>query len=369
MQTASNKLILAGLATAIGWRFLSPSQRRGLLRSADELLNAMVQQAVRERALQQLQLQQELQLEMRPATPVGLFAEAEPISPVQPAIPLRLPPEPRGNALMEGARAAEPDRRWLEVVVPPAVILIVGKRGSGKSALAYRLLELFRSRLTPYVVGVPAQARRLIPEWIGIAPRLEDVPHHAIAIIDEAYVAYHARGSMAQESREMSQMLNLSRQRDQTLLFVTQEARQVDKNIASSATVLVFKDLGMLQVAFDRPELRTLVVQAREALDGKPDKRPWSYVYSPDTDFLGLLENQLASFWKPSLSTMFAAAIGPSASSPRRAQRMTSQEKAVKAMELRSRGLSYAEIARELGVAKSTVVNYLRDYPYRHPAA
>ncbi|MCH7487778.1 MAG: helix-turn-helix domain-containing protein [Proteobacteria bacterium] len=38
-----------------------------------------------------------------------------------------------------------------------------------------------------------------------------------------------------------------------------------------------------------------------------------------------------------------------------------------RARELRAAGLSYSAIARELGVSKSTVVNYLKGYPYRKP--
>lgn len=136
--------------------------------------------------------------------------------------------------------------------------------------------------------------------WIGIAPSLEDVPPKAIALVDEAYLRYHARGSMATEARAMSQLLNLSRQREQTIIFVTQEARQVDRNIASSANVIVFKDLGMLQLEFDRPELTKLAAQAREAFATvKGDRRRWAFVYAPDNDFLGLLENDLPTFWKP----------------------------------------------------------------------
>ena len=37
------------------------------------------------------------------------------------------------------------------------MVLILDKRGSGKSALAYRLLELFRYHKLPYVVAVPIQ--------------------------------------------------------------------------------------------------------------------------------------------------------------------------------------------------------------------
>ena len=89
----------------------------------------------------------------------------------------------------------------------------------------------------------------------------KDLPAVSIALVDEAYLPYHSRRSMAEESTAMSQVLNLSRQRNQTLIFVTQEARQVDRNIASSATVIAFKEMGMLQPEFDRPELRKLGCQ------------------------------------------------------------------------------------------------------------
>ena len=74
------------------------------------------------------------------------------------------------------------------------------------------------------------------------------------------------------------------------LLGVSQEARQVDKNIARWASVVVFKDLGVLQSEFDRSELRKPVVQTGQAQAGiQGDHRRWAYVYSPEADHLGLL--------------------------------------------------------------------------------
>ena len=112
----------------------------------------------------------------------------------------------------------------------------------------------------------------------------------------------------------MSQLLNLSLQREQTLIFVSPEAKQVDLNIVDSARMIVFRDPGVLQLEFDRPELNKIATQANEALATVKDNlRRWSFVYGPDTDFLGLLENELPPFRKPSLSRLFAAgdAISP----------------------------------------------------------
>ena len=138
----------------------------------------------------------------------------------------------------------------------------------------------------------------------------------------------------------------------------------MDRNIASSASVLIFKDLGILQPEFDRPELRKLVEQAKDAMaTHRGDKRHLNYVYSPDADYLGLMTNQLASFWKPSYSRLYATELATSARKP--GVKMDTPGKVQRAKDLRNKGFSYSQIASELGVTKGTVVNYLKGYPYR----
>jgi len=65
---------------------------------------------------------------------------------------------------------------WLRLIKHPSIVIILGKRGSGKSALGYRLLQLLRWTANLYVVGLPKDARKYLPDWIGMATRLEEVP-------------------------------------------------------------------------------------------------------------------------------------------------------------------------------------------------
>jgi DNA-binding CsgD family transcriptional regulator len=229
--------------------------------------------------------------------------------------------------------------------------------------MQYSLYKRGLRVITVYAVGLPSEARKLLPEWIGVAASLEDVPGKSIVLVDEAYVPYHARAGTTVGAKTMSRDGNLSRQREQTIIFVTQEARQIDKNIASSADVVVFKEVSMLQLKFDRRELNDLATQARAAFATiKGDKRQWSFVCVLDTGFAGLVQNTLPTFWKEKLSHVFAAGGEAIAMAPKKTPL---SQRIEKAKELALQGLSQGEIAKLMGVSRPTVGNWLKSYPYK----
>ncbi|MFC1967419.1 hypothetical protein ACFLV2_02135 [Chloroflexota bacterium] len=256
------------------------------------------------------------------------------------------------------------EQLWQKIITPPCTIVIPGKKGGGKSGLGYRLLEIFRYVLNPYVLGFPAQAQKVLPEWIGIARNFNEIPPYSIVLIDEAYLRYHSRDSLSPQSKEISRLVNLSRQRNLTLVFVTPETRQVDKNIISQANVIIFKEPSMLQLKFDRKELNNIAEQAKLAFnDLNGDKRKWSYVYSEDTDFMGLVDNSLPTFWSTELSHAFA--ISDPIMDERLPKKPSKAEKIARAKELHQNHFSYRDIGKKLGINEGTAYNYVNDYPYR----
>lgn len=250
-----------------------------------------------------------------------------------------------------------PDAQWLRLAPHPCVILVLGKRGADKSALGYRLLELYRDRATPYVVGLPATARRYLPDWVGLAERLEDVPPGSIVLVDESYLAFHARSSMSEAGRAIGGLVNLSRQRRHTLIFIVQEVRELDVNIVSQADVLAIKELSELSRDFERPGLRRFTDRARAALATvEGDRRRWTWVHSEPAGWEGLVEKRLPSFWREGLSHAFAGAVqGLPPAGPRKGKRTPKEELTKRARGVREASHSCDQIARALSLPKSTV--------------
>ncbi len=257
---------------------------------------------------------------------------------------------------------------WLRILRHPSIFLILGGRGWGKSALGYKIAEYLKGKADVFVVGLPRRARKLLTSWIGSVPSIEDLPPNSIGIIDESYNLFHSRASSSERSRILSNMINLSRQRGQTLIFITQEARQIDKNISSSANVIIFKNPGIMQFEFERKELRKLAEKAKRmfAAVSDKDKPRWSYVYAPESNFEGMLENSLPSFWTSGLSKAYADTADTKVVNEIRVPpKMSRKDKIRKAKELHESGWTDSQIARYFGVAKSTVHNWIHDYPYK----
>lgn len=251
------------------------------------------------------------------------------------------------------------DNKWLEVIPHPSVVLTIGGRGKGKSALNHRLLQLFRFRSQCFVLGMPQQALKYLPEWLGVVSNLDEVPDGSTVVVDEAHLQYNARDSHKQMNREISRIIALSRQKRLTLLIISQQARTIDINIASSADVLIIKEPEPLEVKFERSEITELIKTAVEKFQSITKNRAkWSLVYSPASGFFDMLTNELPSYWSDQLSRIYASS-GPSAAQ-KPARKMNKAETSRMVKELRRMGQNVSQTMRTMGFrSRTTVYKYL----------
>jgi peroxiredoxin Q/BCP len=211
----------------------------------------------------------------------------------------------------EGKTASESDDvpEIAQQLEHPSVGLITGRRGSGKSSLAYHLAEEMHKRdgTIPVTIGLPPDKADALPQhWMNVS-ELDAAPPQSVIVVDEAYAKFHARQAM--QNVGLSSLINQSRHCAQSMLFVTQNSGHLDKNAVSEADAMFIKEPGTFHKQFERAPVRAFTEEAESAFDQLPanlDKR--RYVYTITDDRKALIENGEADFYDGELSKSFSNA-------------------------------------------------------------
>jgi hypothetical protein len=185
------------------------------------------------------------------------------------------------------------------------IILIFGKRGSGKSAFGFKLLENIHAKTNRpcAVLGVPQD---VLPQWIVSIEDINNANNGSAVLVDEGALTFSSRDSMASANKQLSKLLAIARHKDLTLLFITQNTGMIDKNILSLTDTLIIKQGSLLQQEMERPAIKKFYDKANAAFKEvaqsptKTDSKAYAYVL--DSDFEGLIHAELPSFWSSKVS-------------------------------------------------------------------
>lgn len=167
------------------------------------------------------------------------------------------------------ALLSEPKQTTMgRILKPTGVILIMGDRRGGKSALGFAIAEHFHLKR-----GLPAAAcypnasrklRRLLPKWIKIVTNVKDLPHTCICIIDEAALVAHARRGQTTEALDMEDLVALSEQKGQLIILISHHARKLDINDVHGSNIVIWKQPTLADTIWERNELQMFVLRAWE---------------------------------------------------------------------------------------------------------
>ena len=190
------------------------------------------------------------------------------------------------------------------LIQPEGLILITGDIGSGKSCLAYSIMEDMHIKYKKpcYVFNFPRP--EILPSWIKNTTDPE-LPEDSIVILDEAYIFFHSRASMKEQSRFIDQFAGLVRQKGILAIFVTQMTRKLDRGIVGSAQGFLIKKLSRMNVRLDRSDLKPILEDAYKAFQNLPkDIDPRKCTYALIGDFEGMIinSNWTPTFWTEEMS-------------------------------------------------------------------
>lgn len=180
------------------------------------------------------------------------------------------------------------------------IVAIAGRRGSGKSALGFRILENLYSKKRPaFVLGVD---QKILPKWIKSVKDIHEVKNGGILLVDEGALTFGSRNSMSKANKELSELLAIARHKDMTLLLITQNTAMIDKNVLNLCDTIVLKQGSLLQEKMERNVMKDFYKTANEKIKELPREERIKYAYILDDDFEGLIKANLPSFWSDKIS-------------------------------------------------------------------
>lgn len=185
------------------------------------------------------------------------------------------------------------------------IYLILGMKGSGKTALGFRLMENLgmTKNKKMFAYGFPGMS---LPLDIIKIDDFQALENNSILIIDEGGLSFDAKNHFSFNSRQLKTLMALSRHKGIDLIVISQNSSSIDLNIIRMADVVIFKELSLMQIEMERPQIAKLCREAAEYFKGRYAKK---FAFIVSKEFKGLVRNCLSSFWNEQISTGFSEMV------------------------------------------------------------
>jgi hypothetical protein len=202
----------------------------------------------------------------------------------------------------------------------PGLIMVMGDRRQGKSGLAHEAAHVLHEKKgiagVVHLPTVPLAKRReiskLLPPYLKVVTKREDWPQDSVVIYDEAAQSAHARRSQSKGAVEMDDLIAMSGQRQQTIIFIAHHSRKLDLNIITEVNRLIWKKPTFAHQLFERDEVSDFTMRAFDffrSLTPATQKKA-ALVLDLNNLAFGQVRNGLPPWWSDELSRLFQSNNG-----------------------------------------------------------
>ena len=180
--------------------------------------------------------------------------------------------------------------------------IILGARGSGKSAFGIKFLENIKAKKNKKIYAMGFKEAEM-PDWIKVVENVQDLGNDAFVLIDEGGILFSSRNSMSNANKLLSELILIARHKNLNILFISQNSSNLDVNILRQADFLVLKPSSLLQKDFERKSVQKLYEKTEDDFEKFKENKGITYIHS--SNFTGFVSNPLPSFWGEKLSKSF----------------------------------------------------------------
>ncbi|MBS3168681.1 hypothetical protein J4216_06140 [Candidatus Woesearchaeota archaeon] len=185
---------------------------------------------------------------------------------------------------------------------PSTIGIILGARGTGKSAIGLKLLENIYAKTGRAVFTMGFKTEDL-PNWIHNIANIEEIKNNSVILLDESGITFSSRESMSNINKLLTNLMLVARHKDVSLLFISQNSSNIDINIIRQSDFLLLKPSSLLQKDFERKKINDIYKEAEKYFKEYKHEKGLTYIYSEN--YRGFVLNPLPSFWTTNLSKAF----------------------------------------------------------------
>lgn len=185
--------------------------------------------------------------------------------------------------------------------------LILGARGTGKSAIGMRLLENFATKTGKklYALGFKPES---LPNWITVINDINQIENNSALLIDEGGIEFSSRSAMSNANKLLSEILLIARHKDLSVMFITQNSANLEINAIRQADYLILKPSSLLQKDFERQKIKEIYDEIEKEFQKLKGTEGLTYIYADN--YRGFVSNSLPSFWSEKVSKGYATHVG-----------------------------------------------------------
>ena len=181
--------------------------------------------------------------------------------------------------------------------------LILGARGSGKSAIGIKLLENVKARTNKNVYAVGFKKDSL-PRWVNVIDNIEDIKNDSFVLVDEGGIEFSSRESMSDANKLLSKLLFIARHKNLHIAFISQNSSNIEINTIRQSDYLMLKPSSLLQKDFERKKIKEIYNEVEELFNKHKNVEGLTYIYS--NEYKGFVSNPLPSFWSSKVSKSYS---------------------------------------------------------------
>ncbi|MCX8159120.1 MAG: hypothetical protein N3D20_02410 [Candidatus Pacearchaeota archaeon] len=180
--------------------------------------------------------------------------------------------------------------------------IILGARGSGKTAIGVKLLENIyaKTKKKCYAMGFKGED---FPLWINVVDNIDGIKNNSVVLIDEGGILFSSRNSMSDANKLLSNLILIARHKNLSIIFISQNSSNLDVNILRQADFLILKPSSLLQKEFERKIIQEIYEKTEKQFERYKCVMGLTHIYS--NEFEGFVANPLPSFWDANISKSF----------------------------------------------------------------